>query len=245
MAASFLDSNPTALGLLGLFDRIPGVIFYAKDRQSRYVAANAAMLEAKELADLSDLLGRTDRDFHPPVLADAYLAEDARVMESGEPLPGQIWFVLDRSGRPGWFNSSKVPLRDASGSVVGLAGIRYAVESPEDLERRFLQLAPVVRHLEVHYAAPVSMEAMARLAGMSSTHFNRRFTAVLGMSPTKFLHSLRVEKARHLLSRTDRAIAEIALDTGYHDQSHFTRHFRALTGVTPRAYRRRFWARGT
>ncbi len=240
MVPSFLEDNPAALAIIELFDRIPGVIFYAKDRESRYIAANRAMLEAKDLTDPADLLGRTDRDFHPPVLADAYLAEDAWVMERNRSLPGQIWFVLDRSGRPGWFNSSKVPLRDAGATVVGLAGVRYAIATPEDRERRFKQLAPVIRHLEEHYTESVSMERMAALAGISTTHFNRRFTEVLGMAPTRFLHSLRIEQARQLLARTDRSIGEIALDTGYHDQSHFTRHFRKLTGVTPRIYRQRF-----
>ena len=88
------------------------------------------------------------------------------------------------------------------------------------------------------------MTEMARLAGFSSTHFNRQFTFLFGMSPTRFIHSLRVEKARQLLIHTDRAVGEIALDTGYHDQSHFPRHFRRLSGMTPGHFRARFRGKG-
>lgn len=234
-----LDSLPPG-PLITLFDCLPGVIFYAKDRESRYLAANRAMLLVKNLRAPEDLIGKSDRDFHPAALADAYIAEDREVMLTGRPVLNRPWFVIDRSGRPGWFNSSKVPLRDPSGTVVGVAGVRYPVETPEDRERHFRDLAPVVRHLEEHYADVVPMAGMARLAGLSPTHFNRRFRQIFGMPPTRFLHALRIEKARQLLVETDRSVGEIAVGAGYHDQSHFTRHFRKLTGMAPGKYRAEF-----
>jgi len=237
---TFFTSDPRVAALVDLFDCLPGVIFYAKDRESRFVAANQAMLAAKDLGAPEDLFGKTDHDFHPPVLAEAYVAEDRQVMEGGVALRNRVWFVIDRMGRPGWFNSSKVPLRDSSGDVVGIAGVRYAIETPEDRRRQFRRLAPVIRHLEEHYTEPVSMKEMAELAGMSTTHFNREFHGIFRLSPTRFLHALRMEKARQLLAKTERPVGEIALETGYHDQSHFTRHFRRAMGMTPREFRRTF-----
>jgi AraC-like DNA-binding protein len=236
----FFARHPLATDLASLFDHLPNVIFYAKDRESRFVAANAAMTEAKPLKDPRSILGCTDYDFHPPALADAYVAEDRRVMEQDHGLPNQLWFVLDHRGRPGWFNSSKVPLRDRAGKVVGIAGVRYAVAAPHEAEERFRTLAPVIRHLENHYAENVSMKAMAELVGLSSTHLNRSFQDLFGVTPTRFLHSMRIEKARQLLAGTDRKVGAIAHETGFHDQSHFTRHFRRQTGMTPRSYRVRF-----
>jgi len=225
---------------LELFDYLPGVIFYAKDRESRYIAANRAMLTAKELEEPRNLLGKTDRDFHPPIFADAYIAEDQKIMESGRALPNQIWFVIDRSGKPGWFQSTKIPLRDEEGDIIGIAGVRYSIDTPEARKRQFRKLAPVIRHLEEHYTETISMKEMAELAGMSSTHFNREFHTIFRMSPTRFLHALRIEKARQLLSGTDASVGEIALATGYHDQSHFTRHFRRVVKMTPRRFRSQF-----
>jgi len=240
----FLEESPAALALIGLFDYLPGVIFYAKDRQSRYRAANQAMLTAKNLRLPEELLGRSDHDFHPRVLADAYVAEDKRVMKLSGPLPNQIWFIIDRSGRPGWYNSSKTPLTNQAGKVIGLAGVRYAIQTPEDRQRQFRAIAPVIQYLEQHYTEQVSMKQMAELAGISSTHLNRQFDQIFGMSPTRFLHSLRIEKARQLLVHSKANVGEIALETGYYDQSHFTRHFRALTQLSPRAFRQRFQETG-
>jgi len=239
--AGFEFNLPSA-ALIALFDCLPGVIFYAKDRESRYLVANRAMLQAKDLRTPEELIGKSDRHFHPAALADAYIAEDRDVMREGLPALNRPWFVIDRSGRPGWFNSSKVPLFDDSGAIIGVAGVRYPVETPEDRKRHFRDLAPVVKYLEKHYSDAVSMVEMARLAGLSSTHFNRRFREVFGMPPSRFLHALRVEKARQLLVETRRSVGEIAAETGYHDQSHFTRHFRKLTGMAPGRYRSEFRA---
>lgn len=233
-------SDPRSADLVALFDALPGVIFYAKDRESRFVAANRAMLEVKRLERLEELLGKTDHDFHPALLADAYVREDREVMERDEPLLGQTWFIVDRFGRPGWHLSSKVPLHDASGAVCGVAGVRQAIDTPEDRERFFRKLAPVVRHLEEHCHENIDMAEMAALAGLSTTHFNREFRAVFRISPLRFVHALRTEKARQLLASTDEPVGEIALATGYYDQSHFTRHFRRVTGMSPLRYRKRF-----
>lgn len=237
---TFFEGQSLAKSLVALLNQLPDAIFYAKDIDSRYVAANQAMLESKRVEQAVGIIGCRDHEFHPPMLAEAYVAEDRDVMNGRRALTNQIWFVLDRSGRPGWFNSSKVPLFDDRDEVIGVAGIRTAVETPEQLRDEFQLLAPVLHHLESHYAEPISMKDMARLAKLSSSHFNRQFSDLFGMSPTRYLHSMRIEKARYLLESTFRTLHAIALDTGYYDQSHFTRHFRKHTGLTPRAYRERF-----
>jgi AraC-like DNA-binding protein len=240
-----LFTLPGLQNLLALFDCLPPeVIFYAKDRHSRFIAANTAMLAAKSLTEPAQLLGRSDRYFHPPAMADAFVAEDRRVMDSGRAELRKLWFVIDPSGRPGWFVSSKVPLRDESGAVVGLAGLRFPIETSHERTRQFKRLAPAVRHLEKHYTEPVSMAALAEACGLSSTHFNRAFRSLFGMNPTRFLHCLRIEKARQLLTKTERPLAEISHAAGYHDQSHFTKHFRQITGLTPKHFRSQNGAAG-
>ncbi len=86
---------------------------------------------------------------------------------------------------------------------------------------------------------------MATRAGLSPTHFNRRFRQLLRMTPVQYLRTVRVQAARRLLAETSLGLAQIAIDTGFTDQSHFTRRFRQTTGLTPAAYRRRFRAGGT
>lgn len=237
---AFFKRCPTADTVMSLFDSLPEVAFYAKDTQSRYVRVNAASVAAHGLKTEAEMLGRDDRDFHPPALAAAYIAEDRRIMSSARSITGQMWPVFHADGLAHWYVSTKVPLLDARGKILGIAGAMYRIERPAEQERHFRELLPVIRHIEAHFADNISMAAMAALARLSATHFNRRFQQLLRMTPTNYLRTVRVQAARRLLSATARTLADIAHETGFTDQSHFTRCFRESTGMTPRAYRRRF-----
>jgi AraC-like DNA-binding protein len=237
---TFFSRYPTARDALALFDFIPGIIFYAKDRQGRYVAANAAMLTSKRLTQADQLLGFDSSYFHPPALAKAYMDEDERVMREAEICANQTWFVIDRDGNPGWFSSTKVPLREEQGDVIGLVSTRYPVATPDDGSARFQKLTPAIRFLEAHFHERIVMETLAELCGLSVAQFNRRFNAMFRTSPKHFLMGLRIDKVRQRLASTSMTIADVACSTGFYDQSHLTRHFRKITGMTPRAYRTRF-----
>jgi AraC-like DNA-binding protein len=238
---AFFQRNPTARDVIGLFEYLPSVCFYAKDAGHRYVGVNRATLtEVFGLDDEADLLGRTDNEFQPPALAEAYHAEDRRVMEGGQPIPNQVWLVPHVRGTPRWYVSTKTPLHCPDRKVLGIAGVMYPIATPEDQATYFRELSPVIKHLGDHYAEDVSMKELAALANLSTTQFNHRFRTILRMSPTEYLLSLRIQHARHLLTQTSQSIAETGTAVGFYDLSHFTKRFRKVTGMTPRAYRTRF-----
>jgi AraC-like DNA-binding protein len=240
--AGFFARHPLAEQAMSLFDNVPDVVFYAKDTAGRFVRVNRRFLDNHGLQREEQVLGRTDRDLSVPAMAAAYMAEDRRVMDARRALPGQVWLVYHERRVPRWYVSSKTPLFDPAGEVVGLAGAMYPVDRPDDLARHVEELLPVVRHIERHYADTVSMSQMAKLAGLSATHFNRRFRQLLRMTPVEYLRTVRVQAARQRLAGTSDPLVTIAADTGFADQSHFTRRFRQTTGVTPAAYRRRYAA---
>lgn len=225
---------------MDLFDSLPNVAFYAKDTESRYVRVNPRFIAIHAAQSEADMLGRDDRDFHPPALAAAYIAEDRRVMAARRAIPGQVWLVFHERQLPHWYVSSKVPLLDCDGAILGIAGAMYEIERPTEEQQYFRELTPVIRHFVRNFADGVSMTEMAALVGLSSTHFNRRFQQLLRMTPTAYLRTVRVQAACHLLTTTRRTLADIAADTGFSDQSHFTRRFREATGITPTDYRQRF-----
>jgi AraC-like DNA-binding protein/PAS domain-containing protein len=79
----------------------------------------------------------------------------------------------------------------------------------------------------------IPLEAMAELAGLSVFHFARAFRRSFGLPPHSYLLHRRIARAHSLLQQTDIPVSEIALSTGFSDQSHFARHFRRLTGMAP------------
>src|SRR5687768_11280821 len=87
----FFRRHPLAESVIALFDLLPQIYFYAKDRDSRFVKVNQPFLENHGLDHESQAIGRTDRDFHPPLMVEAYIEEDRRVMQARRSLPGQIW----------------------------------------------------------------------------------------------------------------------------------------------------------
>ncbi len=238
---AFFRKHPTAESVIGLFDHLPSVYFYAKDTKHRYVGINLPTLtHVFGLAHKDELLGKTDSEFQPPALAQAYHAEDRRVMEAGQAISNQVWLVPHVRGTPHWYVSTKTPLFDPNGKVIGIAGVMYPIETPEEQATYFHELLPVVRHIDEHYGQAISMQEMAEMAKLSASQFNQRFRKILRMSPTEYVLSRRIQHAQQLLTESSESISDIAAAVGFYDQSHFTKRFRRITGLTPNAYRAQF-----
>ena len=97
-------------------------------------------------------------------------------------------------------------------------------------------------YLEEHSGEPVSLDQLGEVAGLSKYYLLRSFTKQKGISPYRYLETIRIAKARKLLERNVPMI-EVALQTGFADQSHFSRFFKRLIGVTPRQYAEIFGGR--
>jgi AraC-like DNA-binding protein len=82
----------------------------------------------------------------------------------------------------------------------------------------------------------VSIDEMARAAGMSRFHFSGRFREATGISPYAFILRTRVERAAELLHRGRRSVTEAAFESGFHDLGRFRHAFRAAHGVSPADY---------
>jgi len=91
--------------------------------------------------------------------------------------------------------------------------------------------------LRARVGEPMDISSIAQEVGVHPTHLSRVFRRHYGCSPGQYLRRLRIERACSLLAQSRKPLSTIALATGYADQSHFTRHFKRATGVTPGAYR--------
>lgn len=238
--AEFFARNPNAFTVLELFEFVPSAYLYSKDRESRFVKVNRNFLTIYDLTSEQEMLGKTDRDFHPPALAEAYIAEDKRVMAKRAAIPKKIWLVPHIGGAPRWFVSSKTPLFDAKQRVIGVAGVMYPIDVPAQQASHFGKLTSVIQYVEANFSEPLSMSDLAARAGLSPAQFNRLFKALLKMTPSQYLLSLRIHEAQRQLTQLTTSIADVALKTGFYDQSHFTKKFRIATGLTPSEFLKRF-----
>jgi transcriptional regulator GlxA family with amidase domain len=95
----------------------------------------------------------------------------------------------------------------------------------------------VLEYIVTHLNENITNDALAEVAGLSVCHFARMFKQTVGVSPHRYVLQCRIEWARELLAGTDMPLSEIAIVTGFSDQSHYTRWFREIIGVTPGSYR--------
>jgi AraC-like DNA-binding protein len=109
------------------------------------------------------------------------------------------------------------------------------VPGPTGKERRAVKLAK--DYLEDGYARNVSLEELAAVVHLSPYHLTRVFKAEIGLPPHAYQTQARVRRAKDLLLR-GWPVARVAHETGFFDQSHFSRHFKRLVGVSPGSYAR-------
>jgi AraC family transcriptional regulator of arabinose operon len=92
-------------------------------------------------------------------------------------------------------------------------------------------------YLRQHLATPTDVGELARLAGLSTSHFSALFKASAGIGVVEYVKRLRGARARELLITTNASIADIARAVGYSDAFYFSRQFRAINGTSPSEYR--------
>ena len=201
---------------------------------------NRTWLEMHGCRTAADIAGKCDADFHPPALAAQYVAEDRRVMTSGEPLHDQAWLVRDTTGMPRWYLCTKIPLFDPRGAVSGLAGIMRPLDRAGHAPEEYRRLTPVMEHVTTRYGRRIDVAELARLADLSVSQLQREFRRLFNISPGDYVLWTRLMMARRRLEESDAPIGRIARIVGYADASRFAGHFRRRYGLTPRAYRTTF-----
>ena len=98
---------------------------------------------------------------------------------------------------------------------------------------------PSICYISEHYDLPITVEQLAEMESYNVTYFNDWFKQQTGVSPGLYLRKTRIDKAKELLENTGFGVTDIAVMVGYSSNSTFTRAFRSVTGITPKAYRER------
>ena len=219
--------------LFEVLNYLPDTVIFMKDVQASYVYGNQTLLSRLGLNALSDLVGRTASDLFPSQLGGSYTKQDFGVL-NGELLTEHLEMHLYPSGQVGWCLTTKRPLRNETGEVIGLVGLSRDLKLPQG---QLNELGEVMTYLHEYYAQPLTIQFLAERAQMSLSTFERQVRKVYGVTPTQLLIRTRIEAATRLLRETDWPITRVALECGYFDHSAFTRVFRATVGLTPRAFR--------
>jgi AraC-like DNA-binding protein len=220
-----------------LFDRVADTVFFIKDHEGRYVAANETLAHRCGFADKRPLIGRKASEVFMSPLGERFEAQDRKVISEGLSIRGRMELHLYPDGSEGWCLTWKEPLIDANEFIRGLAGISR--DAPGLLKSAPISaaLSTTLAYIDDHLDQPLRIPELAAQAGLSPFQFDQRVRSLFGLSAGQYLSRARIGRACDYLPHTDAPLSELALECGYADQAAFTRQFRKSVGLTPGAYR--------
>lgn len=101
----------------------------------------------------------------------------------------------------------------------------------------YSQLAKVNNYIDKHFKRKIPLSELASLTYMSLRNFQRIFTNIHGISPSKYILKVRLEKSRELLKKTSWEISKVAMESGFQETSYFSKQFKKCFGISPRQFR--------
>lgn len=168
-----------------VLDTIPDAI-YVKDREHRFLLCNHTPVSSKQPTDPQLYLGKTDFDFHPPEVAERFLAEEQAIFNTGQPILRQEMTLTRADGSVVWLLTTKLPLRNQQGEIIGLAGIsnditalKLATNALAASEEKFRQL------VETMGSGMAVYDLDNRI-----TYVNERFCSMLGYTREELIGTL-------------------------------------------------------
>lgn len=142
---------------------------------------------------------------------------------------------------PGWLNPEWIePVLEGNERLGTVVQIPERALSSGPLAPGALpayKLRRALEFIEAHFDRPITLARLAAVVNLSPFHFHRQFKQSAGLTPRKYIYQLRIERAKTLLCDSDLPLADVAIQVGFADQSHFTVSFRRATSMTPRTYR--------
>jgi AraC-like DNA-binding protein len=227
--------------MTALFHCLEGVAFFLKNVEGHILGFSHQPGPRLDYGEENTLLGKTDYDLYPKAVADRIRKDDARVMESRQPLLNIVELLINPTRHAiGWYVTNKFPVLSAQGEVLGVMGTIQPFEGRRRLLFSGTRLEGVIETIVQRPHAEHRIHELARSAGMSARSLGRHFQRILGMSPQQFCMMCRMQVACELLVGSQHSIAEIAQKIGFCDQSSLSYHFRRNLGTSPLVYRHQF-----
>lgn len=203
----------------------PGEMHSGRDIDDRQTNATFRMLylDPHRIQQVDeDMSDRTsDLPFFPLIILDADLAQRFLAFHSAS------------TGR-----ASRLEQDARLLSVISISIARYALDPPalRPIQPERQAVRRVREYLHDRATENVSLDRLAEIAGLSSYYLSRVFRAEMGVPIQRYQTQVRIEKAKRLLTQ-GMAIWQVAIETGFVDQSHFTNQFRQIVKTTPGKYR--------
>lgn len=225
--------------LVNMFDLLPGVLFWVKDKNHLFMHANQAFIEHKKVKGLEQIIGKSDFDFSPSHLAKQFIRDDDKIL-AGQHVTERLEMNMSQSGDTAWYATSKRPITNKEGKIIGSYGITRHLQKQTKALSGVEAVKEPVDYIRQNYHLHFTVDELAEVAHLSVSALERRFKKYLGKTPKQLINEVRLENARKLLVETNIPIAQVGEDTGFTDHSYFSKQFRLFFGELPSEFRRNY-----
>ncbi|MDA7822035.1 AraC family transcriptional regulator [Opitutales bacterium] len=236
----FESNQCNPLLLSELFEDLPGVSFFIKDKEHRLVMVNDGFLPRLGLSQ-EELFGKTDFDLFPARLAEHFRRDDRDIFETKKAKLNILELVFNSQGLPDWYLTNKYPLFNDRGDVAGLMGTVRPYGDGEKKELKWErddEIGRAVNHIRNHFRSEMAISDLVKVSGLSHRKLHRGFVELFGVAPMQFITRTRIEAACDDLLSSTKKLSVIAKENGFYDQSSFTQLFRRQMKITPLKYRK-------
>lgn len=222
-----------------LLNGLESASVFVKSADGRLLFGNKNLIRHLGLPNESALIGLTDEDLHPPHLVRKYRDDDLGIIRSGREKLHIVELFKNEQGVLRWYVTQKYPVFDSRRRVVGVMGtiqeygkIGGAIGSAES------GVLAAAEFIQKNYQIPISLRQLSLLSRMPIRQFERKFKQLFDSSPREYAIRHRLQQACEALRNSRKAISAISAETGFYDQSSFSRQFKKYLHVTPMKYRR-------
>ena len=233
----FKRCDPNIANIAAMFESLPNIGFYIKDAEGRIIAINRFNCEMCNIPTPDFAIGKRSSDLFPHSFANLAMSRDNLVRSTNKPIVKRR-YSMPANLSVGSRVISIYPLYGQNGEIAGTLCCYYC-DKPDEIgpvwEDKF---DAIIEYINSNIAKPLSLAKVANEYKMSVSNLQRMFMRILGIRPGKYIIQQRLNVACRMLEETDKTVNDIAISSGFCDQSHFTKLFKQERKTTPGEYRR-------
>ncbi|WP_017445589.1 helix-turn-helix domain-containing protein [Gayadomonas joobiniege] len=224
---------------LDFVNSVDNISIFFKNRHGQIVFGNRFLLNSLGIEHHADLLKFQDEDFFPEYLAKKFKQDDSEVINTCEPKKFIVELFKNEQGILGWFVTHKYPVLDTKQNVIGVMGSiqEYKAINPGAYQTKGA-IFDSSQYIQEHFRDNLSINDLADMANMPIRRYQRHFKQIFNISPQEYIIRHRLHCACELLKHSTTPISTIAVESGFYDQSSFTRQFKKYLYTTPFKYRK-------
>ncbi len=231
-SADMLDGPPN----VALWDMLPEVAFWIKDRFGRFVYVNTTLADQTQMPR-NQVIGKKDVDCFPSEFAQIYAMDDSRIVAGDPPIINKSELVMTPEGGIEWRKTSKLPVLNKQHQIIGSTGVSRKVNSTSPLPHEYAVITEILDYIRANLPDGITIQRIAQHFHLSLSTLERYFRSHLRTTPHDLLLKVKMQRAHQLLTSSLLNISEIASECGYESVSSFSRAFRKFAGKTAVEYR--------